>query len=87
MEVEHDREPKSHEVSNARIVHEVLASEEARFPDEHLHIVKPEHAPDDLSKVEGVVVETLKGTVEVSLCDSVDLNGDERIVPNIRLNI
>lgn len=81
LEVEHDWEAERCEVSDAGIVHEVLSSEEAWTPSHQHQIVEPEDAPHDLCQVEGIVVKALKGTVEVSLGLTINLDRDEVIIP------
>ena len=82
LEVEDDGEAEGGEVGGAGVVHEVLAGEEAGLADENDDVVEPEHAPEDLGHVEGVVEEPLEGAVEVRLGHPIDLQRDEVVLPN-----
>ena len=45
----------------------------------------PNGPEDDLRKEESVVIETFEGTIEVCLCETVYLQGYERIVPILHI--
>jgi len=65
LEVDDYRETKRYEIDDERVVQQILSCEQSWSFADYSEIIEPNHSPINFTKMESIVVQPFKRTIEV----------------------